>query len=152
MTSPSEIEILAKTIYGEARGEYPKRKGGLMGLIAVGNVVMNRVNTPDRFGNDIRSVCLKPLQFSCWNEGDRNRLLLNHEKLKNDSIYKVCIRVAQHVSSGDWPDLTKGSNHYHAYHIRPKWAHVHDLRAQIGRHWFYKLRVNGYKKPPNDNH
>ncbi len=68
-----EINILAKTLYGEARGE------GLSGLEAVANTIINRVNTAKakggRFwwGNDIISVCQKPYQFSCWNKKDPNR-------------------------------------------------------------------------------
>ena len=38
-----DIDILARTIFGEARGEYEHVEGGISALIGVGNVVMNRV-------------------------------------------------------------------------------------------------------------
>ena len=39
----NDIHILARTIYGEARGEYYRLDGGLSSLIAIGNVVKNRL-------------------------------------------------------------------------------------------------------------
>jgi hypothetical protein len=50
------------------RGEYhsPKRT---FALIAVGNVVINRVKAQSGYGGTIQEVCLKPFH-SCWNAGD----------------------------------------------------------------------------------
>ncbi len=64
-------DTLARTIYGEARGEYPRKDGGLASLIAVANVILNRSkNNKRRFGRTVRDVCLKPLQFSKDNQKD----------------------------------------------------------------------------------
>ncbi|MES2252810.1 MAG: cell wall hydrolase, partial [Pseudomonadota bacterium] len=67
-----DIDILARTIYGEARGEYGRVDGGLAALIAVGNVIVNRTQQQTWFGRTVRDVCLKPYQFSCWNRNDPN--------------------------------------------------------------------------------
>ena len=65
--SEKETDILARTIYGEARGE------SISGMEAVASVVLNRVafaNRRGRFwwGNSIAEVCRAPKQFSCWNQ------------------------------------------------------------------------------------
>jgi len=57
---PKDIDILARTIFGEARGEYDHPEGGMASLIAVGNVVMNRLQVKGRYGQSIQEVCLKP--------------------------------------------------------------------------------------------
>lgn len=97
--------ILAKTIYGEARGEYEALEGGLSSLIAIGNVVINRLNGRG-FGRSVKEVCLKPFQFSCWNDGDPNKVLLVSIDNK-DAIFRLCLDVAKKVIDGIYPDLTK---------------------------------------------
>ena len=57
-TQQNEIYILAQLIHGEARGE------SLDGMVAVGNVVMNRVLNRRYFGNTIESVVTASGQFS----------------------------------------------------------------------------------------
>ncbi len=131
-------QILARTIYGEARGEYTRSDGGLASLIAVGNVVMNRTRHQKRFGQNMRDVCLKPYQFSCWNKGDPNLDKLMTIK-GSDPLFNMCLEVAQHVMEGTWPDLTKGSDHYHATYVAPYWAKGQKPSLKLGRHVFYKL-------------
>jgi len=51
-------EVIARTIYDEARGE------GLEGMKAVAAVILNRSDgTPE----SMKEICLKPFQFSGWN-------------------------------------------------------------------------------------
>src|SRR3546814_9887201 len=59
------VDLLARTIWGEARGE-PVR-----GMEAVAAVVMNRVARPGWWGRTVASVCTKAYQFACWNEDDQ---------------------------------------------------------------------------------
>src|SRR5579862_2103646 len=133
-----EINILARTIYGEARGEYANIDGGISALIAVGNVVMNRLKAKSWYGTTIQEVCLKPFQFSCWNANDPNRALLMRPQI-DDPVFLRCSEVATKVASGEWPDLTKGSNHYHTTSISPTWAQGHKPKVRLGRHLFYQL-------------
>jgi spore germination cell wall hydrolase CwlJ-like protein len=136
----NEIDILSRTIYGEARGEYLKKDGGLAALIAVANVIMNRVKLKTWFGKSIIEVCKKPWQFSCWNSNDPNYPLLLKEEI-DDSIFRICQQVAEGVAYKNWPDLTKGADHYHSIKIQsfPKWAQGSQLKIQIGNHLFYQL-------------
>lgn len=53
-----ELYMLAQVIYAEARGEGPK------GMIAVGNVVMNRVLSRGFPGDTIKDVVTRPGQFA----------------------------------------------------------------------------------------
>lgn len=131
-------DILARTIYGEARGEYGREDGGLASLLAVASVIKNRFAEGGRFGKTIRDVCLKPKQFSCWNVDDPNERLLKYVTTA-DMIFRQCILVADKTLKNEWPDLTHGSNHYHANYVMPFWAVGHKPRFQIGRHLFYKL-------------
>ncbi len=133
-----ETMILAKTLYGEARSE------GLAGIEAVANVILNRVKHAKQcgffwWGNTIKEVCLKPFQFSCWNNGDKNRPLLDRD-LSGDVIFGVCLRVAVRAIKGLLPDTTKGATHYHTKSVHPKWAHALVPCAEIGQHLFYAER------------
>lgn len=138
MTS-NDVDIMARTIYGEARGEYGG-KGGLAALIAVGNVVMNRVQAGCWYGKTIEEVCLKPWQFSCWNEEDRNRALIMRLIIE-DPLFTLCQEVATKLAAGEWPDLTKGSDHYHATTMIsfPKWTKERKAKICLGNHLFYRL-------------
>jgi N-acetylmuramoyl-L-alanine amidase len=138
--SNEEIITLADTVYGEARGEYERKDGGLASLIAVANVVINRVLAQSVYGKSIQEVCLKKMQFSCWNSLDPNRVILISEARFEDALWHMCYRVAKNVSSGDWPDLTAGSNHYYARWMSPPfWAQGLKPRAHIGQHAFFRL-------------
>ena len=137
----TDIDILARTIYGEARGCLRQRDGGLAALIAVANVVMNRVVQQTWYGKSIREVCLKPYQFSCWNENDANRPVILNVAKGRDKVFDVCYEVAENVIAGRWPDLTQGSDHYYAVWIpkSPVWSIGHVPVAKIGVHVFFRL-------------
>lgn len=137
-----DIDILGRTIYGEARGEY--QSGGVASLIAVGNVVMNRLKAESWYGSTIQEVCLKPWQFSCWNKGDPNRDVIIQDNIV-DPIFSLCCKVAAKVAFQDWPDLTKGSDHYHAttLPIYPSWSKGKVPKICIAKHLFYQLHQGG---------
>ncbi|WP_032112221.1 cell wall hydrolase [Candidatus Paracaedibacter symbiosus] len=136
-----DIQILARTIYGEARGEYNKVNGGIAALIAVANVVVNRTKQRTWFGKTIAEVCQKPWQFSCWNVNDPNLRLLQANTIL-DPIFEVCLMVATKVIQGEWPDLTKGCDHYYAVSLKtpPPWAQGRVPKCQIGQHLFFDLK------------
>lgn len=130
-----DIDVLARTIYGEARGE-PVR-----GKEAVAAVILNRVRLAKRrggywWGNDIQEVCTKPWQFSCWNDNDPNRQkLLNVDR--DNTVFKTCLRVARRGARGALKDPTRGSTHYHTLNIDPPWSSGRGPTVIIGRHQFY---------------
>lgn len=136
-----ELEVLADTIYGEARGEFPRPEGGLASLIAVGNVVVNRLLQGGDYGQSLTQVCQKPWQFSCWNANDNNKKILQALDRKENHLWKTCFQVAEKVASGIWPDLTKGSTHYYAQWLsqKPRWAEGQKVQAHIGQHLFFRI-------------
>ncbi|MCX7338358.1 MAG: cell wall hydrolase [Alphaproteobacteria bacterium] len=140
MVTKKDIDILARTIYGEARGEYDRPNGGLASFIAVANVVMNRVTQQTWFGRSIGEVCQKPWQFSCWNLNDPNCLLIQNVTL-DDGLFVACQGVAEAVADGHWPDITKGSDHYYSQSLKqpPKWSVGRTPKLSLGHHIFYTI-------------
>ncbi len=130
-----EEDILARTLYGEARGE------GLAGLEGVASVILNRVTLSKKrkgywWGNTIKEVCLKPWQFSCWNEDDPNFRLIKAVK-EDDKIFALCKRIARRAVSNVLNDTVNGATHYHHRNLRPKWSEGKIPCAEIGSHLFY---------------
>ena len=132
-----DIEIMAKTIYGEARGEYAKKNGGFNSLIAVGNVIMNR---SIEASTSIESVCLKPKQFSCWNEKDPNRKVIENITIE-DPRYRICFIIAKRIICNEIGDITHGSNHYYSRYLEnaPYWVEDKTPTIRIGNHIFFKI-------------
>lgn len=132
-----EIDVLARTIFGEARGE------SMAGMEAVACVVLNRARISEAkgrywWGNGIIGVCQKPYQFSCWNRNDPSyQRLIN---VREDNIhFATCLRIARRAVIGALKDVTKGATHYHADYVDPYWARGEEPVTIIGKHLFYKL-------------
>lgn len=126
-----DVEILARTIWGESRGE------PLEGRVAVANVVMNRARHGGWYGNTPQEVCLKRFQFSCWNSNDPN--LQKLETISTEGLHtKDCVSIAALAIAGLLVDNTDGATHYHADYIDPPyWAEGRAPKAKIGHHLFY---------------
>lgn len=131
-----EIDIMARTIWGEARGE------GSVGMQAVAAVILNRRERAKGgfwWGDTITAICLKPYQFSCWNANDPNL-----EKLRavdaRDIHFATALRLARRAVIGALSDPTNGATHYHAAGISPSWARGEKPCAVLGCHIFYRLK------------
>jgi N-acetylmuramoyl-L-alanine amidase len=125
-------DTLARTIYGEARGQ------GVSGMTAVAAVILNRAKNPGWWGYDVASVCTKPKQFSCRNPGDPNL-----EKLEaadeSDPAFRQAIAIAQSAMQGNLIDPTNGATSYYDDSIAPPyWAKDRDPCAIIGHLIFFK--------------
>ena len=131
-------DVLARTLWGEARGE------GGTGMEAVASVILNRVAVAQSrggkywWGADIISVCQKPYQFSCWNRSDPNykKLLAVTDK---DIHFATALRIARRAVAGTLADTTNAATHYHEKAIHPFWAEGQTPVAIIGSHIFYTL-------------
>ncbi len=132
-----DTDIMARTIYGEARGEYYVKDGGINSLIAVGNVIMNRSRERSR---SISSICLKPKQFSCWNKTDPNFKVIQNVTF-SDKIFQLCYSVSCQIINGQTPDITNGANHYYSKKIKtvPYWAYQKIPIKTIGNHIFFRI-------------
>jgi len=113
-----ELELLARIIFGEARGE------PYIGQVAVGAVVINRVIS-SYFPDDFRSVIYQSGQFSAVADGQIN---LN----PNRTAY----RAAREALSGK--DPTRGALYYYNPRIAKNkwWFDTRDPLVTIGDHIF----------------
>ena len=116
----TEIEILARTLYGEA--ETNDREDA----VAIAHVVMNRVAYPN-WPNTISEVCLQPWQFSCWNADNPRLVKIKTDKPQHQPWLQDCFDIASACVNGIFQDPTNGATHYYASYLKdtPKWAKGH---------------------------
>lgn len=129
-----EILIVAQTIYGEARSD------GYHGMLAVANVIKNRVRHKD-FPNSYIGVCLQKYQFSMWNDMNEANTQKALNADKTDASFKMALEIASGVINGKLQDNTNGADHYHT--IAMGFPKSWDRRfikptGDIGSHRFYK--------------
>ena len=142
-------QLLGLCIDREARGELDA------GRIAVGSVVLNRVNFGKLhkswgmlYGRDIKSVILAPAQFSwtepqgSWDDNHNGAVEIARDvkaALKSKEYGQwlyPCYGIAQGLISGQVARNTSAL-YYHEVHIHPKWANGKTPLVTIGNHIFY---------------
>ena len=147
----TDLETLAKTVYGEARGESD------MGRLAVAFVCCNRAAIADIYmhtrghrhplygDGTVASACTMPFQFSCWNKGDPNYAKLLELDLASEGA-APCLESARIAIAKSAPDPSNGATHYHtkdkpswAKKWPPTWAEGHVPTTKLGGHVFYRL-------------
>ncbi|MBR6736955.1 MAG: spore cortex-lytic enzyme [Clostridia bacterium] len=115
--SSSDVNLLAKLIYAEARGE------PYQGQVAVGAVVLNRVKSSS-FPNTISGVIYQPYAFTCVNDGQINL-----------SPNSTALKAAKDAMNG-W-DPTSGCIYYYNPKIATsKWIYSRPVVTTIGNHVF----------------
>ena len=113
------VELLARLINGEARGE------PYIGQVAVGAVIMNRVNDPS-FPNTIAGVIYQTGQFSCVTDGQFDVPIA-----EDSTVYKA----AQDAMNG--VDPTNGALYfYNPSKTKSKWLFSLKTLTTIGKHVF----------------
>lgn len=140
-----DTEVLALTIWAEARGE------DSLGRMGVACVILNRVkHAQDHagvhkgakfwWGNSIAECCLKPWQFSCWNENDPNRQKMLDGTAKTSRAYSECLEIAKLAVAGELEDVTNGADSYLNPDVaKPQpWSIPENLTWEHGHHRFYR--------------
>ena len=117
----SDIQLMARAINGEARGEPYE------GQVAVGAVILNRVKS-SQFPNTVAGVIYQKGAFTAVSDGQINQLIA-----QDSTVYKA----AQDAKNG-W-DPTGGC----IYYFNPatatnKWIWSRPLVKTIGKHRFCK--------------
>jgi spore germination cell wall hydrolase CwlJ-like protein len=130
-------DILARTLWGEARGE------GVAGQIAVAWTIRNRVfDGKDRswWGEGYAGVCQKHYQFSCWNRNDPNFAYLSGAKTIPFRELAQARIAADQVIDGKVPDPTGCATHYYATTMpkAPTWVKGATQTLKLGHHVFFK--------------
>ncbi|PCJ77057.1 MAG: cell wall hydrolase [Rhodobacteraceae bacterium] len=122
-------QCLTEALYFEARSET------LEGQFAVGEVILNRVDSP-KFPNSVCGVVgqgasrLNACQFSYNCDGKA-------EHFTEPKAYARSGKLAKLLLDGRARVLTGGATYYHASSVNPRWARSFTKTAQIGHHIFY---------------
>lgn len=130
---PADIDILSRTVFGEARGE------DYEGMKAVAHVILNRwKSTKGQFAKDdtIATACLRHKQLSAWNMGDPNMAAMIAVDL-NSARFRLCTRAT--LEAFDEPDFTNGALHYHTVAMGwpAPWGEKHEPCYINAGHVFY---------------
>jgi spore germination cell wall hydrolase CwlJ-like protein len=119
---------LAMAVYHEARGEGPD------GMLAVGEVIVNRVAHPD-FPSTVCEVVKEDrgeksydCQFSFYCDG-------KSDEPTDAKAWATAQTVAKEALSG--VTLGLGATHYHTKAVKPVWRHNLTPLGAIGEHVFY---------------
>ena len=127
--SPSELKCMAENIYFEAARE------SLVGKIAVGQVVLNRMKSPN-YPKTICGVVHQKNGTTCmfsWTCEEPKEIVQGNS-------WKQSQQVAQELlskSSENTLDITEGSTHFHGIQINPGWNNLKPT-AKIDGHQFYR--------------
>lgn len=114
---PGELDILAKVIYAEARGE------SFEGQVAVGAVIVNRIQS-SLFPDTIREVVFQRNAFTAINDGQY--------RLKPDAI---AYRAAREALRGKDP-TDEALYYYNPNTATSRWIRSRTATAHIGNHRF----------------
>jgi len=124
--------FLAFVMWREARGET------IICQTGVGYSVLNRVDNPKWWGNDVQSVIFKKWQYSSMT--DPRDPQLTRWPSPQDKSWQQCFRVAVDVMSHNAINPVIGADSYFDVSIpNPKWATADKFVAQIGRIKFYNI-------------
>ena len=115
--SSSDLTLLAKCVYAEARGE------SYVGQVAVAAVILNRVKSSD-FPNTISGVIYQPWAFTSVNDGQIN-LTPN----------KTAYSAAQDALNG-WDPTYGCLYYYNSSTATSKWIYSRKTVITIGKHVF----------------
>ena len=121
--SSAPDNVIAKTLYAEARGE------NYAGIDAVATVIFNRGK-----GDYQKSIaaCLKRKQFSCWN-GQTDIKISNN--VLDQKMWKYCLHVEMLIRCGNF--TPNGNwNHYAHHTVKTKWFRMMTNKTRIGAHVF----------------
>lgn len=112
-----EMELLARTVYGEARGE------SFAGQVAVAAVILNRLENPE-FPDEVEEIVYEPLAFTAVADGQIN---LGYDEKAYSAVEKAL--------AGE--DPSNGA----LYYFNPdkstsKWIWTRRVIKRIGKHHF----------------
>ncbi len=138
------LMCLALNAYWEARNQ------DYLGMIAVNQVVMNRVAS-DLYPNTECDVVFQGPTRPSWKDPSveypvRNRCQFSwycdgksDEVRKNEKdLWFKALSAAMQVMSGTHDDIVDGAMWYHADYVDPEWNKDKEITAIIGNHIFYR--------------
>lgn len=124
--SQADMHCMAHAIYYEARGER------YVGMLAVANVIMNRVADPD-YPKTVCEVTRQRSRNIC--QFEYYCKVGNRIPRPDDEQWQLANDIAFQVLSGNKPDITDGATRFHA--ISGSIGHTRNA-IRIGSHLFYR--------------
>lgn len=133
------LMCMALNMYHEAKNQ------SMLGQVAVGQVVMNRVKD-ERFPDTVCEVVKQAITYKGTNKPVLHKCQFSwycdgkSDEPKVDSKqWRRALDYAHIVMSGTIVlDVTEGATHYHATYVRPSWAKTKTRTTRIDRHIFYR--------------
>jgi N-acetylmuramoyl-L-alanine amidase len=148
------LYCLALNIYREANNQ------SIAGMIAVGRVVINRVNDR-RFPDSVCGVIYEGPHVESWKtrgkdvpDGEREYIPLKNRcqfswycdgrkdepvKPNQNTKWQVAEDIAYQILAYDrWKGMLEGATHYHADYVKPSWGSTKTLITKIDNHIFYR--------------
>jgi N-acetylmuramoyl-L-alanine amidase len=133
---PQSVSVFARTLWGEGRST------GASGMTHIASVIMNRIDHPRWWGDDVIDVCQAPFQFSCWNDNDPNlpKLLA---VTTDDPEFEMAVLIATQAMKRNLPDATDGADSYYALSMKepPVWAVRATRTIADGFHVFMRVEL-----------
>jgi spore germination cell wall hydrolase CwlJ-like protein len=127
-----QLECLSVAIYFEGRNQ------SVTGMAAIGHVILNRT-VSSKFPDSICEVVWSPYAFSWTHDGKSDKPPVSASQIETIA-WNNAIMVAKMILVDNVPDITNGSDHYHAAWMNkyPAWTKKMKRQLQIGDHIFYK--------------
>lgn len=146
-----QTRCLAENIYHEARNE------STAGMVAVGNVTLNRMES-SHFPNTICDVVHQGPHYESYKTKQfpdlpddlriyypkKNRCQFSwycdglSDAIKNKRKFQQILELSVDIRKKVYPDITDGATHYHADYVHPRWADVYTKTVTIDTHIFYR--------------
>jgi len=138
------LVCLALNAYHEARNQ------DVRGMIAVSQVVMNRVES-EHFPDNICDVVYQGIHRKSWSQPDvlvpiRDKCQFSwycdgkDDEPREKKAWELSMLISGGVLRGNIDNLVGDSLWYHADYVEPDWAAEKQEYATIGNHIFYEKR------------
>ena len=125
----NELNCLTDAIYFEARNQSVK------GMIAVGQVIMNRKHS-GKFGKNVCEVVHQRVKRVCqFSYLCKNK---SYRTVNEPESWDLATRVAHNTYHGYISDITNGATFYHSRRVRPNWRKNVEKTVTIKDHVFYR--------------
>jgi spore germination cell wall hydrolase CwlJ-like protein len=125
----NELNCLTDAIYFEARNQSVK------GMIAVGQVIMNRTHS-GQFGKNVCEVVHQRVKRVCqFSYICKSK---DYRVIDDPYSWDLATRVAHNTYHGYISDITNGATFYHSRRVKPKWRKNVEKTVTIKDHVFYR--------------
>jgi spore germination cell wall hydrolase CwlJ-like protein len=145
----ADVQLLAKMLWGETRNCAEKER------IAVGFTAPNRTEIGGWYGNTLRAAILKSKQYSCFNDGDPNKKLLENPARHDARAWEDCQAIAYLILTNQAADGARATHYFRPEVCSPKWRndagleYIGKIQTERGlsRHVFMRDVRLPQKKP-----